>query len=67
MTNADRAYYEEMKRVTSPKGSSEHGHDCKCQACYEEWACSTGFETMNPEGRERMKIRREAQRRKAND
>ncbi len=50
-------HYAQMRLTVQPKDASEHGHGCVCKACYGEWAWTTGFETMNPEGRRRMKRR----------
>lgn len=50
-------FYAERRMHAKPKDASVHGHGCTCKSCYEEWAWSTGFETMNPEGRKRQATR----------
>lgn len=53
-------HYAQQRESTKPDNSTEHGCDCICEPCYDEWAWSTGFETANPEGRKRQKDRDDA-------
>lgn len=44
-------YYDQLR------SGANHEQPCECKLCYEEWEWSTGFETMNSEGRARARKR----------
>jgi len=54
MAQEEKHCYAAMKQRIAPVGNNVHGQHCEYHTCFEKWACETGFETMNPEGRERI-------------